>query len=404
MRNSSGRTRKRVLGCFLAGLLALNPASAQFIDNFDDALRLDPSGANGWAFRTGDGTAVMYFSSANGRAVISVDATTDKRGIWWALIRRRVSGEMNLSLLRKPHHALRVEARIRVSDAPKRVNLHLNTQRTTDFHSHLMEFDIPDTLGWHTISMTTDHFDAAPGDSVYGQLALMDWGLDRYRVDLDYFRVDVVDVDSVGPDKGGPIPYHPPLRDPVSYGYHIPVVHDGMVDHANPDMGFNTWSVRDEPGRIRLLAVGGTQCAILRWDLGAFAGRKVSGSGLLELTTYSLERSPDSTKDFGMVRVSEIIGGDPGWRQEGVTYNSLCAGRDVNRIINSQMIIDVEPGEQRGTRNLITISKPVLQRMIDGKTLGLAVRPLGAVHASFYAMENQAGMHSARLDFNLDPP
>ena len=25
----------------------------------------------------------------------------------------------------------------------------------TDFHSHLMEFDLPDSEGWHTVSMTT---------------------------------------------------------------------------------------------------------------------------------------------------------------------------------------------------------------------------------------------------------
>jgi hypothetical protein len=384
--------------------MGFSAAPAQFIDNFDGAIRLDPGAANGWGFRTGDGTAVMDFSSADGHASIRVDATGDKRGIWWALIRRRVSQDVDVSLLRKPRHALRVEARIRVSDAPRRVNLHLNTQRTTDFHSHLMEYDIPDTLTWHTISMTTEKFDAVPGDSVYGQLALMDWGLERYRVDLDYFRVDVVNIDSAGADKGDPIPYHPPVRDPESFACHIPVAHDGMIDREYPDMNFNNWSERDENGRIRVLTVGGTQVAILRWDLGAFAGRKVLGSGLLEVTTYSLERCPDSTKDFGMVRVSEIIGGDPRWSQKDVTYNRLCRGRDLNRIINSQMIIDVEVVEREGARNLISISRPVLQRMIDGKTLGLAVRPLGAVHASFYAMEDQAGTRGAKFDFDLVPP
>lgn len=124
----------------------------------------DSTGTNGWTYYTGDGSAVTDFSlSGKGYASINVDASKDKRGIWWALIRRRVSKDMDLSLLSKANYALRVEARIRVSDAPKRVNLHLNSQRTTDFHSHLMEFDIPDTLNWHTISMTTHGFDAVPG-------------------------------------------------------------------------------------------------------------------------------------------------------------------------------------------------------------------------------------------------
>ena len=33
------------------------------------------------------------------------------------------------------------------------------------------------------------------------QLALMDWGLGKYRVDIDYYRVDVVEVSEAGRDK-----------------------------------------------------------------------------------------------------------------------------------------------------------------------------------------------------------
>jgi hypothetical protein len=344
----------------------------------------------------------MDFSlSGRGYASIAVDATKDKRGIWWALIRRRVSSNMDLGLLGNPKYALRVEARIRVSDAPKRVNLHLNTQRTTDFHTHLMEFDIPDTLNWYIISMTTHGFDAVPGDSVYGQLALMDWGLEKYRVDLDYFRVDIVNVDSAGPDQGVQVPYHPPVPEPVAFSYHVPVAQDATIDLQYPDMRFNDWSSSDDAGRTILLTVSGTQFVILRWDLSAFAGKKVTGSGLLELTTYSLQRSPEYSKDFGMVRVSEIIGGDLQWNQEHVTYNTLCQGRPLNCVINSQMIIDIDVSERGGSATLATISNPVLQRMIDGKTLGLAIRPLGAVSASFYAVEYQKGKLGAKLHFNL---
>jgi hypothetical protein len=395
--------RRQTVAVFVISILLTWHSSAQFIDDFNGvSLARDSSGANGWTFYIGDGSAVMDFSlSGKGYASINVDATKDKRGIWWALIRRRVSENMDLSLLSKPKYALRVEARIRVIDAPKRVNLHLNTQRTTNFHTHLMEFDIPDTLNWHTISMTTHGFDAVPGDSVYGQLALMDWGLEKYRVDLDYFKVDIVNVDSAGPDQGVQVPYHPPIPDPATFAHHIPVAQDGMIDLVFPDLTFNNWSSRDETGRTTLLTVSGTQFVILQWDLRAFAGKNVAGSGLLELTTYSLQRSPEYSKDFGMVRVSEIVGGDSQWNQENVTYNTLCQGRPLNRVINSQMIIDIDVSERRGSATLATISNPVLQRMIDGKTLGLAIRPLGAVIASFYAMEHQEGKLGAKLHFDL---
>jgi len=142
---------------------------------------------------------------------------------------------------------------------------------------------------------------------------------------------------------------------------------------------------------------------ILRWDLAAFAGKRVAGSGLLELTTYALQRSSEYVKDFGMVRITEIIGGDPQWTQKDVSYNTLCQAQPLNSVLNSQMIIDIDVTEGRGGRTLATISNPVLQRLIDGRTFGLAIRPLGAINASFYAMENQGGKLSAKLHFNLAP-
>ncbi len=394
----------RRLGLSLIAALSLfaSPTSpAQFIEDFRTAkARLDPKAIDGWSFYTGDGNARMDFrQGGKGHASIFVDARQDKRGIWWALIRRLVSRKMNLALLSDPRYALRVEARIKVSDAPKRVNLHLNMERTTDFHSHVMEYDIPDTTTWHTISMTTRRFDAVPGDSVYGQLALMDWGLGVYRVDLQYFRVDIVNVDSAGPDKGFPLPYHPPIPPPDSFVMHLPADQRGTIDREYPDMSFARWAASDTPGRP-LLAVSGTQEVILRWNFGALGGKKATGAGVLELTTYALQRADDKRKDFGMVRVSEIIGGDPLWDEAKVTYHSLLRGSRIERVINSQMIIDVEAAGRRGDATLVTISLPVLQRLIDGTTLGLALRPLGAVSASFYRGDRP---HRApTLHFTLD--
>jgi len=376
--------------------------SAQFIDDFiGGSVAKDTRAITGWTFFTGDGLATMEFVPGDGYASIVVDATKDKRNVWWALIKCCVSTDMDLARLSEPKYEFRIEARIRVSHAPRRVNMHLNTQRTTDFHSHLMEFDIPDTTNWHTISMTTEGFDAQPGDNVFAQMALMDWGLGRYRVDVDYIRVDIVDPAQVGPDKGVAVPYHPPLPNVNTFANVIKVAQDCTIDIQHTEMNFNGWCAQDRGVETNILSVNGTQFVILRWDLNAFSGKEISNGGLLELTTYSVERSSDDIKDFGQIRVVELLGGDANWNQETVTYNSLCQGQPEDNILNSQMIIDCEVTEGHEDKTLITIPRPVLQRMIDGRTLGLALRPLGAINASFYAMENQDESFCARLYFNI---
>jgi hypothetical protein len=393
---------KQFILFLILGFLFYTNASAQFLDDFNTAsIATDPRAINGWAFFTGDGSATMDFQQKDGFASILVDATKDQRNIWWALVKRCVSAELDLSLLSKPGYEFRIEAQIRVSNAPRRVNLSLNTQRTTDFHTNLMEFDIPDTNNWHTISMTTKDFDATPADTVFGQFALMDWGLGQYRVDVNYFKVDIVNAASAGPDKGVQVPYHPPIPDPNTFENVIKVAQDSTVDIQYPEMDFNTWHTSDSAGKIYLLTINSTQFVVMRWDLSKFAGKKVAGSGLLELTTWSVQRLSEEIKDFGQVRIVEILGGDPNWNQNTITYNSFCRGQPIDNVLNSQMIIDVEVSQTTGSKTLITISNPVLQRMVDGRTLGLAIQPLGAVNASFYAMENQGGKFSPALRFNL---
>jgi hypothetical protein len=83
-----------------------------------------------------------------------------------------------------------VEARVRIYNPPHAVNFMVNTQRTTDFHHDLMEFELPDT-NWHVISMTTRDLDAVPGDSVYVQFNVTDFGWDKYQVDVDYIKADI---------------------------------------------------------------------------------------------------------------------------------------------------------------------------------------------------------------------
>ncbi len=380
----------------VAGAVAV-PAAAQFREPFDT-----PGALAGWEFFTGDGEATVDFrTSGEGYASILVDATHDRRGVWWALIKRQVSGSLDLAQLARPDRELRVEARIRASHAPRRVNLHVNTQRTTDFHSHLMEFDIPDTEQWHTISMTTRGFAVRPGDTVNAQLALMDWGPEQYRVDVDYLWADVVDPARTGPDLGEPLPYHPPAPEAATFAHAVPAAHDAVVDLANPDVNLNAWSIRDGLARQRMLTVGGALWVILRFDLGAYAGRRAAGLGLLELTTHSVMRSADDRKDFGLVRVAEILAGDPAWRRETVTVDSLRRGEPLERVVNTQMIVDAPVSEGDGGRTVFVISRPVLQRLLDGRTLGLAVKPLGAIAASFYAVGHPDG-RGGRLLFNIE--
>lgn len=372
------------------------PTSAQFADNFDKPVA---PAQNGWEYLTGDGTATMDFvRNEEGYASIVVNGTTDKQNIWWALIKHRVTG-IKLDQLMKPGYELRVEARIRVSHAPRRVNLHFNNQRTTDFHSHLMEYDIPDTTNWHVISMTTRDFDTQPGDQINVQMALMDWGLEKYRVDIDYIKVDVVNRSTAGPDKGSVLPYHPPVADPMSFNHHVPVLQDAIIDTQFPDLNFNNWISADD--KTNLLTASGTQLIIMRWDLHEFRAKQVARSGLLELTVHSLQRSPDFQKDFGMIRVTEILGGDPDWDQQTVTLNSLRRGQPFDEVVNTQMTIDTGVSKNGNGKLYITISYPVLQRMLEGKTHGLAIKPLGAINASFYALENQSGKFGATLHFDV---
>jgi hypothetical protein len=361
----------------------------------------EPRAIERWTWFTGDGSATMDFVPGDGCASIRVDARQDRRNIWWALIKREVSPYLDLARLHQPGQEIRIEARIRVSHAPRRVNLHIYNAKRPEHHAHLMEFDIPDATGWHTISMTTHGFDAEPGDSVYGQMALMDWGIDQYHVDVAYVKAEVVDAASAGPDQGEQTPYHPPIADPSTFAYQVEVAHDGMIDIQYPDVNFSRWSIQEAESRVSLLTVSGTQIAILRWDLRSLAGGQAAGSGLLTLTTHSVQRTSDDLYEFGKMRVVEILGGDPLWNQATVTCDSLCQGHLIDDVLNTQMIIDVDVAETQGAKTWITLSRPVLQRLIDGKTLGLALRPLGAINASFYAAGNPLEGYGARLLFNL---
>ena len=385
----------RVAALTLVGLAtAAVPAAAQFRDDFDAPT------LQGWTFFTGDGAAVMDFRPTNGLGVITVDATRDRDNIWWALIKRDIAGSIDLARLASPGHELRLEARVRASAAPRRVNLHANTQKTTDFHTHLMEYDLPDTL-WHTISMTTHGFRAGPGDRVNVQLALMDWGLGRYRVDIDYYRADVVEAARAAPDLGEPLPYQPPIGELSRYTHRRAAAQAAVVDPAYPELSYASWHLGGSTGPEHVLTVGGSQYVILRWDLRAFAGRRAAGPAVLELTTRALQRIVAEPEELGQVRIVEILGGDPAWERRTVTFASLARGEPLEQLFNPQMVIDARVAEQPGARTRVTISRPVLQRLLDGRTRGLVLRALGPVNAVFSGGGPTAAP-APRLYFNVE--
>lgn len=388
---------------FLLFLFVSTISSAQFFDSFDKEK------IEGWFFFTGDGAVTMDFIQRDGYASIFVNATKDKHNVYWALIKRDVTSYLDLSKLKDTSYQLRVEAKVRVHNAPRRLNFMVNTNRTTNFHIDLMEFDIPDTTNWHVISMTTKKFDAHPGDTVYVQLAATDFGIGMYYVDIDYYRVEIINVNEAGPDIGELVPYHPPIPGVNTFSNHLNVVHDCLINSDFPDVNFNDWHVKEREGDANVLTINANQWAVLRWDFDKYKNTKINGAGLLELTTQSVflggnyiqTYGEDFGMEFGKIRVIEILGGDPAWDQNKVTYNNFMTGNDYAGVFNEQMIYDFEVSDKPGNKNFITISKPVLQRLIDGKTKGLLLRPLGAIDASFYASENQSMENSPKLHFNI---
>jgi len=92
----------------------------------------------------------------------------------------------------------------------------------------------------------------------------------------------------------------------------------------------------------------------------AFAGRRVADHGLLELTTWSVERQDTDLEAFGKLRIVEILGDDPNGDEQTVAFQTLRQGQPLEAIFTTQMIIDVDVPERRGAKLFATISRPVL--------------------------------------------
>lgn len=388
---------KTIKTTLLGGLLIFTPlCQADFVDDFNKSVA-------GWQTLTGDGEAQLKFVAMDGFARMQVDASKDQHNIYWTIIKRDVAQYLDMGKLKSPDYELRVEARVRPSHAPRRVNFMINTQRTTDYHEHLREYDLDQTTDWQVISMTTRNLDAMPGDQLNVQLSVTDWGPGEYYLDVDYYRAEVVPVKNAKADVGEPLVYHPPIPALKSFKQHLKVQQDTSINSAFPLVNFNNWTSNN----ARVFTVSAGQYPVLRWDLQSFQGQKATAAGVLELTTESVQKGGNYIaalgEDFGIefdkVRVFEILGGDKNWQQDTVTYASFTQGKDLQSTINGQMIFDTEVAQANG-KTLVTIPRPVLQRLLDGTTSGLLLQPLGALEVSFYDSEHGDGSQAATLHFS----
>lgn len=390
----------------LSSLLTLPVLSqAQFHDTFDQ-----PE-IEGWFWFTGDGDAEMDFVQKDGFARLQVDATKDRFNVWWAIIKRDISAYVDLEKLADPAYELRIEARVRPSHAPRRVNFMINTQRTTEFHEHLLEYDLGSTEAWHLISMTTRNLDVVPGDNLFVQLVLTDAGLEEYYVDVDYYRADVVRADETGPDSGPPIVYHPPVPPLESFSHHLKVAEDAVINAQFHEVNFKDWHAVGPEGPVPVLSLNNSQWAVLRWDFSDLEGGSSKGTGVLELTTHSIFNGgyyieaygQDLGEElYGKVRVIEILSGDTQWTRDTVTYDTLLLGKPYTQVFNSQMTMDVPLNPESGGKTLIPINPAVMQRLLDGTTKGFLLRPLGAILPSFHASGGNPE-HAPKLHMNVAP-
>ncbi len=382
-------------------LFLLHPAAAQFREDFDATTPAFTSqGLPGWNAVTGDGTGIFTERIENGAATLRLDARQDKRNIWYAFIHRDVSGPLNLDNLGKPGYGLRITARVKPSHGPRRVNLYLKSQSSDD--DFLREFDLPAANQWYEISMTTGAFRHTAGRPLLGQVSFMDWGnTSVYELVVDYLQVDVVKLAQASPDKGQPLPYRPPVADAAQFRLEIPVAADVTVDRQYPDLNFAAW-VADRQANGPLLAVDGSRMALLRWDLSVLKGKKVKGPGQFEFYSQSVYRLVQNPKDFGEVRICEILGGKPDWPEESITLEGLLGDRPEADVFNEQTIVDVAVTPGPDGKTVVTISQPVLQRLVDGQTKGLVIKPLGAISAVLRDADADSGRYAARLRLNAE--
>jgi hypothetical protein len=357
----------------------------------------------GWKVITGSGDLIanqtVTLTQQNGIGIFWIDATQDRRNIWWAVMNHEITDQIDRSMLGKPDKAIRIEAKVRLPK-PRRFNMSLNYTGTTDYHADLAEFDIDDS-DWHVVSYTNREFGAKPADRVFVQLAVMDAGREVITVELAYIKVTIVDAATAAPDLGNPIPYRPPLKGREDFTHSLSVREDAIIDSEYPWVNFSKWhdaSIDSKP----LLSISGSQTSILRWDFSDFVDKKPTGWGLFVLTTHNVQYAPSDLEEFGYMRLVEIKAGDPSWTRDKVTFESLLQGKTVAEVIHPQLVMDELPEQKKGAKTIIPVSPIVMERLFSGKTKGLAIYSQGVVNASFASSEAEDSKDRPTLYFEIE--
>ena len=342
----------------------------------------------GWRITVGSGdlraNSTVKLTQSNGKGLFWIDATNDRRNIWWAVMNHEVTDYIDRSMLGRHDKAIRIEAKVRLPK-PRRFNMSLNHSSTTDYHDDLAEFDIVDS-DWHVVSYTNFEFGAKPTDRVNVQLAVMDAGREVITVELEYLKVIIVDAATAPPDTGDPLPYRPTMKGPEDFSRSLAVAEDAIIDSEYPWVNFSRWydaSTDSQP----LLSISGSQISIMRWDFSRLTRYKPDGWGILVLTTNSVHYMPSRLEEFGYIRLVEIKDGDPAWKRVDVTFESLLQGKEKNDVILQQLVMDTPPELNKGAKTVIPVSPTVMKRLFSGETKGLAIFSQGAVNASFFSSE-----------------
>lgn len=388
---------RAVLAAIAAAFL-IQAASADFLEDFSGkTLALDPAMKTGWGTLTGSGEATVSLTQKNHHGLMTVDARKDRRNIYWALIKRAVTKDIDMAALVKPGHALRVEMKLRLSDAPRRVHFQINTNRTTDFHANLREFDIGDT-GWHTIAWTNTGLDVKPGDDVFFTLGMTDMGRAVYTAEIEYVKASVVETPN---DLGSPLPYRPRL--PEKFAHTMTVAEDAIIDSAYPWVNLKDWTeLSTDEGTlgVHVNAISGSQITVLKFDFSAVKGKKADGWGVLELTTATAGWAATNLEEFGYIRAVEIKNTAPDFKRDSVTWDSFFGGKPMLDVLNGQLFFDIQPALQRSGKTVIEINPAVMQRLIDGTSRGIALYGQGALNFSFASSQAPGEGSRPALRFN----
>ncbi|MDT0645667.1 hypothetical protein RM545_03100 [Zunongwangia sp. F260] len=352
-----------------------------------------------WTTQHGDGEVKTRLIVKDGFIRFVVDASAEPHNVWWATVSRPVSFPPK-DTEDYSEEKLWIEAKVKPSHATRRINMRLYNQRTRDHHAFLKEFDLEDTLNWHTIRFSPQGLRYLPGDELRCHFALIDWGNREFHLDIKEVKVFFEDAENKPEESENALEYHPQPQKLANLSHQLKVKEDATVDVLFPEESLAGWG-QQENGEIKqLISVSHHLIPVLRWDFSNFKDHKVKEWGLLRLKVHSSNQVPSPTHEYGRIRIMEIKGGREDWNYETVTFNDLTGNLPLWEVFNEQMVIDMDMPKTGEEFLEIPISPVVLQRLIDGTTKGLAVFPLGSIQTSFYAKAYNGGENAATLNFN----